>query len=67
METNEFQLHVVDALARLETKVEDLSGNGKPGRVAVLEKSVGKIKKIVYVGTGVVITLSALIHFIFKY
>ena len=67
MDTDKFQLHVVDSLARLETKMEDLSGNGKPGRVATLEKAVGTIKKYTYMTAGGVIAISALIHFIFRY
>lgn len=35
-----FEQHVVDSLARLETSMESLVGNGHPGRVAELERKV---------------------------
>jgi hypothetical protein len=67
MTQDEFQMHVVDTLARLDTKVTDLAGNGKPGRVTELEKSVDSLRKFSWLITGVVLTVSAIIHFVFKY
>jgi hypothetical protein len=67
MTPEDFQTHVVDMLARLDTKMEDLIGNGKPGRVAKLEDEVKSINKWRWMIFGIVVALSAIIHFIFKY
>lgn len=71
MTQDEFQLHVVDTLARLDTKMTDLVGNGKPGRVKELEKQVESLKKARWTFGGVILgvagTVSALVHFLFKY
>jgi hypothetical protein len=67
MNTEDFQTHVVDALARLDTKVTDLVGNGQPGRVSRLEEKVDTINRWRWVIAGVVLSLSALVHFIFRY
>jgi hypothetical protein len=67
MEQEEFQLHVVDSLARLETKMTDLIGNGKLGRVGTLERSVERLKKFAWLIGGALVTISAIIHFVFRY
>lgn len=67
MTQEEFQLHVVDSLARLDTKMTDLAGNGKPGRVALLEKAVKRLEQFKYLLLGGAIAVSALVHFVFKY
>jgi hypothetical protein len=67
----DFQSKVIDSLARLETHMEDLVGNGKPGRVANLEEDVEDLKKTRWTLGGAVIgiagAISAIVHFVFKY
>jgi hypothetical protein len=67
MTDDQFKLHVVDALARVETKVTDLVGNGQPGRVTNLEAAVKKLQRFSWIITGAVLAVSAIIHFVFKY
>jgi hypothetical protein len=67
MTNDDFQTHVVDALARLDVKMTDLVGNGKPGRVAILEKTVSQLNKFKWMIMGGAMFAGAAIHFIFKY
>lgn len=67
MEHEEFQLKVISALTRLETNMDSLVGNGQPGRVKELEDKVGFLQKIAWVGAGVLVAVSAIIHFVFRY
>ena len=67
MEHNEFQLQVIESLTRLETHMQDLMGNGKPGRVKELENSVESLNKWRWIIAGGVLAISALVHFIFRY
>lgn len=67
MEHEEFQLKVVESLARLETHMQDLVGNGKPGRVTNLEKEVQALARWRWIITGGIITVSVIIHFVFRY
>jgi hypothetical protein len=71
MDQQEFQSHVIDTLARLDTKMESLVGNGQPGRVSKLESAVDELKKAKWTLGGLVVgistTVSALIHFVFRY
>lgn len=67
MNSDDFQTHVIDMLARLDTKMEDLAGNGKPGRVSKLEDAVESLNKWRWIIAGGVLGLSALVHFIFRY
>lgn len=43
MNREEFEQHVIDALARLETNMHDLVGNGQPGRIDKLESNMLKV------------------------
>lgn len=73
MNAEEFQLHVVDKLSSLNTKMETLIGNGQPGRIGKLENSVEDLKKARWslAGTiGGITTLLSIagaeaIHFLF--
>lgn len=67
MTHDEFQIKVIDSLARLETKMTDLVGNGKPGRVRLLEMAVASLNKWRWIVVGSALTISALLHFVFKY
>jgi hypothetical protein len=71
MTPEEFQVHVIDTLARLDTKMETLVGNGQPGRVGRLEEQLEALKRARWTMGGIVVgaatVLSAIIHFIFKY
>jgi hypothetical protein len=68
---DEFQTHVVDSLARLDTKMIDLVGNGQPGRITKLEVKVEDLQKARWTIGGMIVgittAVSALIHFLFKY
>ena len=63
---DEYKLHVIDALARLETNMQTLVGNGQPGRIGKLEGAVESLKKWRYYISGGVLSISTLIHFFFK-
>jgi len=41
----EFQREVLDKLVRLETKMDNLAGNGQPGRVKVVEDKVAVLER----------------------
>jgi len=70
MTQDEFQLHVIETLGRLDEKLASLAGNGQPGRVGRLEDQVEDLKQarwtiagaIIAIGTGI----TSLIHFVFK-
>ncbi len=70
MEQKDFQLRVIDSLARLETTMESLAGNGQPGRVGKLEDTVEDLKKARWTIGGAVLgistAVSTTIHFLFK-
>lgn len=71
MTTDDFQSHVIDTLARLDTKIESLIGNGQPGRVGKLEASVEELKRARWTLGGAILGistgLSSLVHFLFKH
>jgi hypothetical protein len=71
METKEFQNHVIDTLARLDTNMKSLVGNGQPGRIQCIEDDVEELKKARWTFGGLMIGVSAavssVIHFFFKY
>lgn len=67
MTPDDFQSHVIDSLARLETHMTSLIGNGQPGRVTKLEKAVAGLVRWKWIITGVILSASALIHFVFRY
>lgn len=64
MNSDEFQCHVIDALARLDVKVGTLVGNGQPGRVTILEKKVEDLFKIRWKFAGAIIAISAVVTFV---
>lgn len=47
-----FERHVVDSLARLETQMLSLVGNGQPGRIGILEQ---KVLRITVIGIAVIV------------
>lgn len=67
MDPGDFQTHVIDMLARLDTKMEDLAGNGKPGRVSKLEDAVDSLNRWRWIIAGGALAVSVLVHFIFRY
>jgi hypothetical protein len=71
MEQDNFQSHVIDSLARLETNMKDLVGNGQPGRVKILENEVSSLKKARWTFAGIIVgataVISALINIFFKH
>jgi hypothetical protein len=66
---NAFKQRVVDSLARLETHMENLVGNGQPGRVTKIEDDVESLQKARWYLAGAVVGIStaasAVIHFVF--
>lgn len=70
MTPEEFQLHVIDVLARLDENMESLVGNGQPGRVTKLEDKVEALQKERWYAGGVIAGGSAIlgtvVHFLFK-
>jgi len=70
MTQDDFQSHVIEALARLDTHMESLVGNGQPGRVGKLEEKVDDLSRIRWafggIVTGISVTVSAIVHFLFK-
>lgn len=38
-----FEQHVTDSLARLETNMKALVGNGQPGRISIIERKVSAL------------------------
>ncbi len=71
MNPEEFQLHVIDSLARLNTNMTSLVGNGQPGRIHIIEATLEDLKKARWtIGAmvlGITTAVSAAIHFLFKY
>lgn len=67
MDQEQFHADVIASLARLETNMKSLVGNGQPGRVTQLEEAVESLNRWKWIVAGVIITISALVHFIFKY
>jgi hypothetical protein len=69
--TEEQYSKIIDSLARLETHVGSLVGNGTPGRVGRLELDVDELKKDRWkLGgaiSGISIAGSSIIHFLFKH
>jgi uncharacterized protein Yka (UPF0111/DUF47 family) len=70
----EFQTQVIAQLSRLETHMETLVGNGHPGRISKIEdaikateEDIDSVRRYVWMGLGVIATISAVIHFVFKY
>lgn len=64
---HDFETKVIESLARLETHMEGLVGNGQPGRVTKLEEKVDGLSKWRWMLIGGAIALSAIIHFVFRY
>jgi hypothetical protein len=48
-------------------KVQDLAGNGKPGRVHFLEHRVSNLYRYLYIGTGVIISCQVILALIEMY
>lgn len=67
MEHEEFQTKVVESLARLETHMTSLVGNGQKGRVTKLEEAVESLNRWRWIIAGGVIVISAFVHFVFRY
>ena len=63
MTNEDFQQHVIDSLARLETHVGGLVGSDQtgPGRVTVLEEKVNKLEKKSVFTTGVAVGASTVV------
>lgn len=63
MTNDDFQQHVIDSLARLETHVGGLVGTGEAGsgRVTVLEDKVDKLEKKGVFITGAAIGASTVV------
>lgn len=59
MTDEEFKLHVVDVLGRLDTNMKGLVGNGQPGRVDKLESAVKDLEHQRWWAAGVITTLGA--------
>lgn len=68
MSPDDFQTHVIDTLARLDTKMDTLVG--EDGRVTKLEEDVEDLKvarwTITGMATGISIVASSIVNFIFK-
>jgi hypothetical protein len=71
MTNEDFQLHVIETLATLDTKMDSLVGNGQPGRVGQLEADVKELSKSRWyrdgMMAGVATAVSTAVHFIFKH
>lgn len=50
-----------ERLARLETHVESLVGNGQPGRLTVAEKKISDLQQWRWTTTGIYIGISSLV------
>lgn len=70
MALDAYQDHVIDALARLETDMKRLVGNGQPGRISLIETDVETLKKGSWTLYGVIVgisaTVSSIVHYLFK-
>jgi len=51
-EPNPFEATVLRSLATLETQMEELVGNGQPGRISSLERRVARHDKVLWLVTG---------------
>jgi hypothetical protein len=71
MTPDEFQLHVIESLAKLDTHMVHLVGNGQPGRIRLIEEDLEALKKARWTLGGMIVgittAVSAAIHFLFKY
>jgi len=47
-----FENEVLERLARIETHLGSLIGNGQPGRISHLEKKVRRHDRLLWVATG---------------
>jgi hypothetical protein len=76
MNAEEFQLHVVDKLASLSTQMQNLVGNGQPGRIGKLEaevkgqgQAIGELNKARWtiggIATGLSLVGGELLHYLF--
>ena len=71
MNPKQFQDHVIAALAKLDTQMTSLLGNGQPGRISTLEDEMEDLKQARWTLGGWILGLttavSTAIHFLFKY
>jgi hypothetical protein len=51
---------IVVKLAKVEAKLEELGGNGQPGRVGRIEEKLDRLSKQVYIGLGLVLAMQFL-------
>lgn len=67
---DEFQLHVVSALAELKTQMTSLVGNGQPGRITKMEDKIESLLRARWTMGGAItavsIVASAVFHYFFK-
>ncbi|MGH9404395.1 MAG: hypothetical protein ACRD3D_01005 [Terriglobia bacterium] len=54
-----FQEHVIDSLARLETDMRALVGNGQPGRVDKIEAEISSLQESRARGRGAIAAIGA--------
>ena len=66
MTDQEFKDHVTDLLARLDTKMTALVGNGQPGRISQIEAQLEIVKKIAWSIGGGLLVITTVIHFVWK-
>lgn len=70
MTQEQFHDHVIASLARLETQITNLVGNGQPGRVQKLEDAVDGLKRDRWIVGGAITAFTAVstlvAHFVFK-
>ena len=50
--SHDFRMMVIQKLAHLETMMEDIAGNGQPGRFHVLEDKVRSHDRLIWILTG---------------
>lgn len=53
------EAEILERLARIETHLESLVGNGQPGRIAIIEKSVQSLRESRASYAGIVWAVSA--------
>jgi hypothetical protein len=67
---SDYQTYVLDSLARLETHMESLVGNGQPGRIKIVEDNVRSLDRRSYwlagAAAGVGVLLSTVLRLVFK-
>lgn len=61
MSDHEFQTRVIADLSELKTNMKALIGNGKPGRIDILEKQTARNTKYINYGIGVIMFVGALL------